>query len=463
MKRLHERSVLAVAVSSCLLASAPALAITNVEANAGPQFNFVNPGARSLGMGGAFIGLADDSTAAYTNPAGLGQLSRKEFVVEGRYTEFSTLSANNGRLLGTPTGIGQDTVSGVQIQDTSKDISNLSFLAFALPLEHGTLAFYRHELANFGADFASNGPFVQTLNAGDGEGGPPRVQRVLPTINNIRLKIADYGFAGSWHVGEKLMLGASLNYYHFDFDTLTRRYDVDADHSGSASPIELLTVTDFSPSALRDVLTQKGSDGAFGFNAGMLWQPNDRWSLGAVYRKGPEFDYDYVNGRVGQPPTFQGTTTFKVPDMWGFGVGYRPSDAWRFSFDLARVMYSQHSAHVVSQGNGDPITYLKLSDTTEARLGAEYTAIDAKHPYNIRFGAWREPAHQMFFNGVAEESLDLDQRFANAHAAIFRKSADATHFTAGYGVVFNKFQLDTAVDVSQRVTVFSLSLGYYLK
>src|SRR5690348_1460924 len=153
MKRLHERSMLAMAVSSCLLASAPALAVTNVEANAGPQFNFINPGARSLGMGGAFIGLADDSTAAYTNPAGLGQVS----------------------------------ISGIQTQDTSRDISNVSFLSFALPLEHGTLAFYRHELANFGADFASNGPFVQTLNAGDGEGGPPRVQRVLPTKNDIRL------------------------------------------------------------------------------------------------------------------------------------------------------------------------------------------------------------------------------------------------------------------------------------
>ena len=463
MKRHLERSVLAVAVSSCLLASAPALAITNVEANAGPQFNFVNPGARSMGMGGAFIGLADDSTAAYTNPAGLGQLSRKEIVGEGRYTEYSTLSANDGRLIGSPTGIGQDTIAGVRTQDTTRNITNLSFLAFALPLEHGTLAFYRHELANFGADFAWNGPFVQTLNAGDGEGGPPRVQRVLPSINDIRLKIADYGFAGSWHAGDKVLLGASLNYYRFDFDTLTWRYDVDANHDGVASNLELLTVTDFSPGALRDVLTQKGSDGAFGFNAGMLWQVSDRWSLGAVYRKGPEFNYDYANFRIGQPPLFQGSTTFKVPDMWGLGLGYRPSDAWRLSFDVARVMYSQHADKVVQQGTGNPISYLNLNNTTEVRLGAEYTAINATHPYNIRFGAWHEPAHQMFYDGVIEQSLDLTQRDANSHAAIFVRNTDAWHYTAGYGVVFSKFQLDTAIDISRRVKVFSLSLGYYLK
>ncbi|MGB5341528.1 MAG: hypothetical protein WBP67_05500, partial [Thermoanaerobaculia bacterium] len=32
------------------------------------QFNFADPGARSLGFGGAFVGLADDATAAFANP-----------------------------------------------------------------------------------------------------------------------------------------------------------------------------------------------------------------------------------------------------------------------------------------------------------------------------------------------------------------------------------------------------------
>ena len=35
-------------------------------------------GARSLGMGKAFVALADDASATYWNPAGLGQLERKE-------------------------------------------------------------------------------------------------------------------------------------------------------------------------------------------------------------------------------------------------------------------------------------------------------------------------------------------------------------------------------------------------
>lgn len=460
MKRLLNCSPLAAAVSACLLASNPALAITNVEANAGPQFNFVNPGARSLGMGGAFIGLADDSTAAYTNPAGLGQLSRREFVVEARNTQFSTFSVKGGRLLGQPTDIGLDTVSGLQTQNTKRDISNVSFVSFALPLEHGTLALYRHELANFGADFASDGAFVQTLNAAS---PIPRVQRVLPTINNIDLRIANYGFAGSWRASKTLMLGGSLNYYQFDFKTLTRRYDVDANGDGINSTLELLTVTNFSDDFLRDILTQNGNDSAFGFNLGLLWQPNERWSVGAVYRRGPEFKYDYATAHVGQSPLFQGTTNFKVPDMWGLGAGFRPSDAWRLSLDVARVQYSQHADNVVSQGNGGQIGYLTLNNTTEVRMGAEYTAVAAARPYSLRFGVWHEPAHQMFFDGVAVESLDLQQRFDDAHASLFVSGKDAWHGSAGYGVVFDKFQIDTAIDISPRVRVFSLSLVYYLK
>lgn len=38
-------------------------------------------GARSLGMGKAFVGLSDDSSATYWNPAGLTQLKRREFMV----------------------------------------------------------------------------------------------------------------------------------------------------------------------------------------------------------------------------------------------------------------------------------------------------------------------------------------------------------------------------------------------
>jgi long-subunit fatty acid transport protein len=463
MKRVLQHSVLATAIAGGLLAAAPAHAITNVEANAGPQFNFVNPGARSLGMGGAFVGLADDSTAAYTNPAGLGQLSRREFAVEARYTQFHTLSASGGRLLDSPTGVGLDTVSGLQEQTTTTDVTNLSFLSFAFPLEHGTLAFYRHELANFEAHFASDGAFVQ--NVGD-DVSPPRVSRATPTINDSDLEIANYGFAGSWRVNDRLMLGGSLNYYRFDIDTRTRRYDLDADHNGLVTNAEKLNVLDFSDSELRDVLTQNGSDSAFGFNLGLLWLPNDKWSVGAVYRKGPDFDYDFRSVVLGTT-IHEGSTDFVVPDMFAVGIGYRPNDAWRLSFDLAQVYYSQHADNVVEQSTDGDVDYLDVDDTLEVRLGAEYTNAEAAHPYSIRFGAWREPAHQVYYDAAVipytGTPLTVEQSRQNSKATQFIEGRDAWHITGGFGVVFDKFQIDAAVDLSNRSDVLSLSMVYFFK
>jgi hypothetical protein len=52
----------------------PALAVDKYAA----EFLKIGVGARALGMGGAFVSLADDASAAYWNPAGLVQLRSRE-------------------------------------------------------------------------------------------------------------------------------------------------------------------------------------------------------------------------------------------------------------------------------------------------------------------------------------------------------------------------------------------------
>ena len=47
--------------------------------------NPVGSGARAMGMGGAFIAIADDATAASWNPAGLIQLEKPELSIVGAY------------------------------------------------------------------------------------------------------------------------------------------------------------------------------------------------------------------------------------------------------------------------------------------------------------------------------------------------------------------------------------------
>ena len=54
-------SILILATSASFVSAGE---LPNTEDMQGLQFNFSTPGARSLGMGGAFLGRADDATAA---------------------------------------------------------------------------------------------------------------------------------------------------------------------------------------------------------------------------------------------------------------------------------------------------------------------------------------------------------------------------------------------------------------
>src|ERR671931_4826 len=69
---------------------------TDIESLSGLTFNFGNPGARSLGMGGAFLGLADDASAAEANPAGLTILRRPEVSLEVRNYQEQQLFTTSG-------------------------------------------------------------------------------------------------------------------------------------------------------------------------------------------------------------------------------------------------------------------------------------------------------------------------------------------------------------------------------
>ncbi len=75
------------------------------------ELSFSSPGARSMGLGGAFVALADDATAAFANPAGLVQLLKPEVSMEGRWQSYETPYVAGGRASAEPSGIGIDTAS----------------------------------------------------------------------------------------------------------------------------------------------------------------------------------------------------------------------------------------------------------------------------------------------------------------------------------------------------------------
>lgn len=77
------------------------------------KFNFSPPGARAAAMGKAFIGLADDTTAAETNPAGLTTLLTPEFSVEykGTNTIIKRFATVNSLINKIPSDFGDKTNS----------------------------------------------------------------------------------------------------------------------------------------------------------------------------------------------------------------------------------------------------------------------------------------------------------------------------------------------------------------
>ena len=83
--------------------------------------NPVGSGARAIGMGGAFIAVADDATAASWNPAGLTQLRKPE--ISFAYSYFRR--REEYRVAGHPEATGSSVVSN----------DDLNYLSIAYPFK----------------------------------------------------------------------------------------------------------------------------------------------------------------------------------------------------------------------------------------------------------------------------------------------------------------------------------------
>lgn len=103
------------------------------------SFNPVGSGIRALGMGGAFIGIANDATAASWNPGGLNILEKSELSLV-----LSGVRRNEKINFGTnPEGSG----------DNAVHYDDINYLSIACPLKfcnrHITLSMSYQHLYNF--------------------------------------------------------------------------------------------------------------------------------------------------------------------------------------------------------------------------------------------------------------------------------------------------------------------------
>ena len=514
---------------------------TNDELNAGLQFNFSPPGARSMAMGNAFAGRADDATAAFANPAGLLWLRNDEVSAEARAATYTTRYPNSGSATGDPTlcqGIRWqaategclDTVDGLQFADFESSTSGLAYLSYvhtfapkdksdASRARGWRLAFFRHELANFKAEIdRAGGAFI----GGEGTGRRFR-SRQFGVRGSLDLDIQSFGIASAFVLGSNMWAGLALSYHDFQFDALTRRFLSVTNTTAAGDPfavsLALPGLIDFSDANETDFHNQTGRDTDVSLTLGLLWHgslrgKSYRWSLGAVYRQAPTFQFDYAyqpgpQGLILQASdparadpaieeALSGRADFEVPDALSLGFMIRPLERLHLSFQYDRIEYSNLEPesnivfHVLEQHgradcgyfspSGEPREFVpcqtdetrlarfKVADADELHFGAEYE-LGWNVKYFVRIGSWYDPDHQMTYefgsDDVREDlpaTVDGLRLPLDRFAPRFAPGEDAIHFTGGLGIVpvGRPFQINVAFDVSDRGDIYSLSFVQFV-
>jgi len=417
------------------------------------HFNFSTPGAGNLALGGAFLALAFDASAAYTNPAGLTTIAAPEVLIEGRHWSFTHEFTDRGRIEGlTPTMTGQDSIAGLRDGQDENQVTGLSFLSAVYPRRRWSFALYRHELVSFQADFSTQGAYLE-LTGGRSLRGIPgeRDGRLAALRNHMDLDIVAYGGAAACRLGRGVSVGVAASYFDFSIDSIAQRFLPD-----------LFSAPNFSSDPLLNFQTQQGEDHDWSVAAGFLWESQEkRWSLGGVFREGPDFTFRARSApgpgtKLPFEPSDQ-RAIFHVPDVYGLGLAFRPNDALRLAFDYDRVRYSQlvhgfvdiFDLATLSPEDSPELDRFRIDDAGELHLGMEYAFLRSWPVLTLRAGAWYEPDHSLRFEGSNV-----------GFRAVFRQGSDQMHYTAGMGIALRRVQVDAGIDHSDRVSVVSLSAGF---
>jgi len=437
---------------------------TDIESLSGLQFNFGNPGARSLGMGGAFLGLADDASAAEANPAGLTILRKPEISIEVRnYLEQQILTTSG---------------SFPDLKRTAftnySDRVQIAFASAVFPIKNKvTLGAYYHEpLRNSGS-----GQVLPQRNEFTGQvetdvpnfylprNGTPvsaeECQKIVrdtkdffacleytinPFISSNDVQQRTFGLAGAYQVTPKVSIGATARFQTFRESAFTYRVDPNFNFSS----ISLQTTADIDSAG--NVTPKDKTDVTFA--VGFKWSPIEQLSFGGVYKMGPSFEAPLYAATVDTGLEFVhvADTQFHIPDIAGIGVSYRPIPVLTINADAVYVRYSNLVDDFVALS--DEVNSLdqpfEAADVVELRLGAEYF-FATKLPFAVRAGYWLDPAHSTEYVGP------LDHFNRVAEAVLYPKGEDQNHFSIGAGFAWPRFQIDFAYDTSENFKVGSIS------
>lgn len=273
--------------------------------------NVVGSGARAVGMGGAFMAVADDATAASWNPAGLIQLEKPEFSVVYEYNRRHEDYPDRSFL-------GLKGFNAIQ-ED------NLNYLSLVYPLPHPLFA-DRNIVLSLGVHRRYN--FDRKV-----EYSVQTQQRIFENIFLFDRQTFEYTQEGSLNalvpavaieLTKRLSLGVAVNIY--DDDILKNEWEETTEREG------VFSLASFRTSRLGRF--ERRSHGFEGINLtyGLLWKPDERWSVALTYQTPFAGEYTretdnlsfFLGGRNAN--RFREDARLEFPRAFGVGVAYRTAD-----------------------------------------------------------------------------------------------------------------------------------------
>lgn len=402
----------------------------NAENFAKLGFNFNPPGARSAALGGAFIPLADDATAAETNPAGLTVLLYPQFSFEYKGVEYKRT-------------VPPEAGGGPLASEFTDKVAVPSFGSFVYPFGSLTLAVFRHELVNYRSRVAGVGR--------DFGGGV----FLLPYTSDLDLRVENYGGALALKLGPALSLGIAGGASRVSMSVDFPRYRVSSYQDG------------FLDNRLVVEGESGESSGTF-LNAGFLLRLSERVSLGGVYKLRPTFEelryrvQDRNGNLIARSAAVVPEATFalRVPDSWGGGLAVRPHELVTLTFAGVVNRYSQIADNDVIvfrrsiSSELDADDYV-ADDGLDLHGGLELVLFVGQTPFALRGGLARIAPSNTFYQGPDAIERELWGSAPGEYT---------NQFSFGIGtVLFGRLQFDGAGlvgdDRSELVGSLVLFLG----
>jgi long-subunit fatty acid transport protein len=344
------------------------------------SYNPVGSGARALGMGGAFIAVADDATAASWNPGGLIQLETPEISIVGAYVD---------RTESNSFGVDPDADDSQVVTN-----SNINYLSAAYPFS----AFGRNMIVSashqYLYDFTRELEYPTTYSTSTFDyigSGEMEHEGGLSAI----------GIAYSTQVTPTFSLGFTLNFWQ---DGL---YDNELDSEVHESGSGIANGSDFTFNAdTYDTFSYSG----FNMNIGVLWNVSNQLTFGFVFKTPFTADIEHSHSenydlRFPDNPILDITDSLEddtdeeldLPMSYGIGVAYRFSDNLTASFDIYRTEWgdftlTDENGDETSPITGEPIDDADIDPTHQVRTGVEYLHITDTYVIPVRGGLFYDPA-----------------------------------------------------------------------